>query len=106
MSRFEQRLRQDLSDPEFAAGYYEMDAEIKLIRALDAIRRHERLTITQIAKQSHMSRESASRLFNAQEPNPTLETLSNVLRAMKLQAEVTLRHVPEGEPPIRIKESA
>ena len=106
MSRFDQRLRQDMQDPAFAAGYYEQDVELKLVQALDAIRRNEKISNAQLAQHSGLSREAISRLFNAERPNPTLETLSELLRALHLQAEVTLRHVPEGTPPIRIKEPA
>lgn len=104
MSRFDQRLRQDLQDPDFAAGYYEQDAELELIRALDAIRRQERISNAQLAQHSGLSREAISRLFHTERPNPTLDTLTDLLRALHLQAEVTLRRVPEGTPPIRIKE--
>lgn len=106
MSRFNQRLRQDMEDPAFAVGYYEQDVELKLIQALDAFRRHERISNAQLAQHSGLSREAISRLFNAERPNPTLETLSELLRALHLQAEVTLRQVPEGTPPIHIKEPA
>lgn len=105
MSRFEQRLRQDLQDPEFAAGYYEQDVAMQLMRALDAYRRQERMSTTALAESSGMSRESISRLFHAEQPNPTLDTLTELLRALHLQAEVTLRRAPTGEPPIRIKET-
>lgn len=106
MSRFDQRLQQDLQDPEFAAGYYEQDVEIQLMRALDEYRRREQLSTTQLAERSGMSREAISRLFHAERPNPTLSTLTELLRALHLQAEVTLRHAASGEPPIRIKETA
>ncbi len=33
MSRFDQRVREALSDPEFAAGYWEADTEIENITA-------------------------------------------------------------------------
>ena len=53
-----------------------------------------------------MSREATSRLFHAEEPNPTLETLGRLLRALHLQAEVTVRPAPDGEqPPILIREA-
>jgi hypothetical protein len=36
MSRFSQRIRQALADPEFAAGYWEADAEIEQAIAVPA----------------------------------------------------------------------
>lgn len=50
--------------------------------------------------------QSCSRLFHADQPNPTPDTLAELLRALQLRAEVTLRRAPTGEPPIRIKETA
>lgn len=44
MNRFEQRLRKKLQNPEFAAGYQEMSAELELMEAIDEARRkHSRL---------------------------------------------------------------
>ena len=39
MSRFHQRLHEDLSDPEFAAAFYDMSVEIALLQVLEQARR-------------------------------------------------------------------
>lgn len=95
-----------MQNPEFAAGYWEQDAEIQFMRALDVIRQSEHMSMTQLARNAGKSRESLARLFNAENPNPTLDTITDLLRTLHLQAEVTLRRVPEGTPPLAIKEPA
>lgn len=39
MSRFHQRLREDLQDPEFAAAFNNMSAEIALLQVLEQARK-------------------------------------------------------------------
>ena len=38
MSRFHQRLREDLSDPEFAEAFYDMSVDIALLQVLEQAR--------------------------------------------------------------------
>lgn len=58
-----------------------------------------------VAGAQHMGRQRAtfSRLFNAARPNPTIETLTNLLRALGVTAEVRLRPSHEGEAQIKIE---
>lgn len=51
-------------------------------------------------------RTAISRLFNAARPNPTLETVTDLLRALGVTAEVRLRPSHEGEPPIKVETPA
>ncbi len=39
MSRFHQRLREDLKDPEFAAAFYDMSVDIALLQVLEQARK-------------------------------------------------------------------
>jgi hypothetical protein len=39
MSRFHQRLREDLNDPEFAEAFYDMSADIALLQVLEEARK-------------------------------------------------------------------
>lgn len=50
MSRFHQRLRQHMQNPEFAAGYQDMDSEIQLIQALDTLRERAHLSAEELAQ--------------------------------------------------------
>jgi transcriptional regulator with XRE-family HTH domain len=105
MSRFHQRLRQRLRDPEFAAGYEEMGSELQLVEALNLLREQANLSTEELAQRMGRQRTAVSRLFNASRANPTLDTLSDLLRALGVTAEIHLRPAEEGEPPIQIEMS-
>jgi transcriptional regulator with XRE-family HTH domain len=103
MSRYHQRRRKFLENAEIAAGYAEMDSELKLIEAIDAIREQEGVTIDELARRMDRHREAISRLMNAAYPNPTLDTFTSLLKALDLTAEIHLRRSVEGELPITVK---
>jgi len=102
MSRYQQRKRQRLANPQIAAGYWEMDAELRLIDALDRVRQHEHLTHEEVARRVGRHRAAISRLFNAEHPNPTLDTLAGILKAFHYTAEIRLRPSGEDEPPFTV----
>ena len=102
MSRYEQRKRELLKNPEIAAGYWEMDSELRLIEALNAVREHMNLTTEELARRMGRHREAISRLLNAEHPNPTLDTFSDLLKALGMTAEIHLRPAEGDEPPIRV----
>ena len=102
MSRFHQRLRQHMQNPEFAAGYQEMDSEIQLIQALDALREQAHLSTEELAQRMGRQRATVSRLLNADHPNPTLDTLTDMLVALGITAEVHLRPRQAGEAPFKV----
>jgi transcriptional regulator with XRE-family HTH domain len=106
MSRFHQRLQERLHDPEFAAGYQEMESELQLVPALDLLREQAHLSTGDLAARMGRQRAAISRLFNAARPNPTLETITDLLRALGVTAEVRLRPSHEGEPPIKVETPA
>lgn len=102
MSRFEQRKRELLKNPEIAAGYWEMDSELQLIEALNAVREQMHLTTEELARRMGRHREAVSRLFNAEHPNPTLDTFSDLLKALGITAEIHLRPSRGDEPAMRV----
>jgi transcriptional regulator with XRE-family HTH domain len=102
MNRYEQRRQKRLQNPEIAAGYREMAAELELMRALDEIRKQQKITKEALAAQMGKKREAVSRLFTADEINPTLDTLLELLSALKVTADITLRPSTEGEGPIKV----
>ena len=106
MSRYHQRRRKFLENVEIAAGYMEMDSELTLIEAIDAIREQEGVTIEELARRMDRHREAISRLLNAAYPNPTLDTFVQMLRALDLTAEIHLRRSHEGESPIKVRRDA
>ena len=102
MNRYEQRRQKLLQDEEVAAGYREMAAELELMSAIDMVRKQLNMSQEQLAKRMGKKREALSRLFSAEEINPTLETLVELLSALELTADITLRPSREGESPIKV----
>ncbi len=102
MSRFDQRLRKRMENPEFAAGYREMSAELALVRALDQAREQLQISKEELAARMGKHREVVSRLFNTPDANPTLDTLLELLTALGLTADITLRPSSEGEEPMKV----
>jgi len=81
-----------MQNPEFAAGYRATDAEMQLAWGLEAI--YER---------KHISKETlAERMGKKLEANPILETLIELLSALNITADITLREAKEGESPIHV----
>jgi len=102
MNRYEQRRNKFLQDPEVAEGYREMAAEFQFMQVIEAIRLKQQITKEDLAAQMGKKREAVSRLLTTQHPNPTLETVIELLSAMRLTADITLRRAKEGDPPLRI----
>lgn len=103
MNRFEQRLKKHMLNPEFATGYREMDAEITLIAALEQAREELHLSKEELATRMGRKRESVTRLLNDGGSNPTLETITELLSALGIVADIRLRRASEGEQPIHIE---
>jgi transcriptional regulator with XRE-family HTH domain len=102
MNRFEQRMRKRLQNPEIAAGFREQAAERELLRRLEEAREHLQISKEELATRMGRHREAVSRLLNATDVNPTLETLVELLMALGITADITLRLATEGEEPIRV----
>jgi transcriptional regulator with XRE-family HTH domain len=102
MNRFEQRLQKRLQNEEVAAGYREMAAELELMRTLDEVRKQLNLSQEQLAKRMGKKREAVTRLLSDDEVNPTLDTIIELLSALQLTADITLRRAREGEGPITV----
>jgi transcriptional regulator with XRE-family HTH domain len=102
MNRYEQRRRKLLQNEEVAAGYREMAAELELMRAIDKVRKQLDMSQEQLAARMGKKREAVSRLLSADDINPTLNTLIEILSALNLTADITLRQAQEGEGPIKV----
>ena len=102
MNRFEQRLRKQLQNEEIAAGYREMDAELELMHAIDRVCKHQHMSQEQLATLMGKKREAISRLLSSDDANPTLSTFIELLSALNLTADITLRQARQGESPIRV----
>ena len=102
MNRFEQRLQKRLQNEEFATGYREMDAELELMHAIDMVRKYQNMSQEELTTRMGKKREAVSRLLSSDKINPTLNTLIELLSALKLTADITLRQAREGEGPIKV----
>jgi len=102
MNRYEQRKQKRLMNPEIAEGYREMAAELQLMQAIEEIRIARHISKETLAKQMGKKRETLSRLLNDADSNPTLNTLIELLSALRITADITLRQSKEGEQPIKV----
>jgi transcriptional regulator with XRE-family HTH domain len=102
MDRYEQRRLKRLQNPEVMAGYREMAAEMELMRLLDEVRKEKHLTQEELAERIGRKREAISRLFSADDINPTIGTSIELLAALDLTADITLRPSKEGEGPMKV----
>jgi transcriptional regulator with XRE-family HTH domain len=102
MNRFEQRMYKRLQNPAIAAGFREQAAERELLRHLEEARKQLRISKEELATRMGRHSEAASRLLNATDASPTLETLVEILMALGMTADITLRLATDGEDPIRV----
>ncbi len=102
MNRYEQRRQKLLQNKEVAIGYQEMAAELELMHAIDDVRKQLHMSQEQLATRMGKKREAISRLLSADDINPTLNTLIELLLALNLTADITLRQAREGEGPIKV----
>lgn len=79
-----------------------MATEFQFMQTIEAIRRKQQITKEDLAAHMGKKRSAISRLLTAQNPNPTLETVIELLSAMRLTADITFRRAKEGDPPLRI----
>jgi transcriptional regulator with XRE-family HTH domain len=103
MSRFHQRLKVDLKDPEIAEAFYEMSVDIALLQVLEEARKALNVSEKELAERMGVQRSTVTRLFNASHPNPTLDTILEILRALGLQAEIKVSPASPEDAPIPIK---
>jgi transcriptional regulator with XRE-family HTH domain len=103
MSRYEQRRTAALRNPQIAAGYREMEAEMALLHVLDEARKSLHITQEELAQRMGKQRAVIARLLSSPEANPTIATLTEILQALGLKAEITLRPAAPDESPIEVK---
>lgn len=66
MSRFHQRLREDLRDPEFAEAFYDMSVDIALLQVLEQARKALNVSEKELAERMGVQRSTVTRLFKIQ----------------------------------------
>lgn len=89
---FDRYFEGRMEDPEFALSYKEARARIDaidhLIRKLDSARQAQGLSKAELARRVGVRPESIRRLFSASSPNPTVDTVIGVARALDLQVTI------------------
>jgi hypothetical protein len=94
------RLFDDFQGPEFAVAYWGADTQVKLVWALELVRRSEGMSVDELERRMEGQRTTFTQPVATARSNPTLETFIALLRALDVTAEVHLRPAREGEPPV------
>ena len=102
MTRYEQRKQKFLQDSEVAEGYQEMSAELQFMQAIEMMRAQQHISKENLAARTGKKREAISRLLIGHEASPTLGTILDLLSALNVTADITLRPSKEGEGPIKV----
>ena len=102
MNRFEQRLQKRLQNEEFAAGYREMAAELELMHAIEMLCKHRHMMQEKFAVHIEQKQEAVPHLLSVDDVNPMMHTFIELLHALNLTADITIRQAREGEGLIKI----
>jgi DNA-binding phage protein len=101
----ERYLASRLDDPEYRVAHEDardrIDRIDSVIRALDARREELDLSKAELARRAGVQPEAIRRLFSAERPNPTLNTLVALADALELELLPTPR--PSKRPPTRAR---
>lgn len=102
MNRFEQRLHRRLQHSEIATSFRGQIVERELLQRLEEAREQVHISKEELATRMGKHREVGSRLLQAPDANPTLETLVELLMALGITADITLRLATGGEGPLKV----
>ena len=80
--RFRDRLKKDLTDPEFRQAFDEEEVFTSLAIQIARIRQKEGLSQTDLAKRLHTSQQTVSRLEDAHNKSYSLNTLVKLAEAL------------------------
>lgn len=89
--RFEDRLREELKDPEFKKHYEAYDLPVRLAMQIAQIRQRKKMTQAQLAKKIGVRQQFVARLENSYETVPSLRTLQKVADALDRHLYVDFR---------------
>ncbi|MGH9248975.1 MAG: helix-turn-helix domain-containing protein [Acidimicrobiales bacterium] len=106
----ERYLAGRLRDPEYRQAYSRARKRIeqvdRVIRALDERREQLELSKAELARRAEMPPEAVRRLFSAERPNPTLQTLASIAEALGLELLPPKQRVDSADRTIRAPSGA
>jgi len=102
VNRYEQRRLKRLQNPEFAAGYRAMEAELQLVHAIEVVCEHQHVSQEALAERMETKQEFVSQMFSFEERSSAIGTLIELFSALNITAGITLRPTKEGEGPIHV----
>jgi len=105
MSRYEQRKRQRLANPDVLAGYQEADAELALLEAIDDARIAMGLSQAELAVLLGRSQSAVSQFFGGNY-SVSVEAIAGYLHALGLQARIQIVKAGEGDPSLVVDAEA
>ncbi|HEY2518401.1 MAG TPA: helix-turn-helix transcriptional regulator [Polyangiaceae bacterium] len=83
---FDKFFDEQMNSSEFARAYDDARAEIdtidRFMRELDALREEQKLSKAALARAAGMKPDMVRRLFTAEHPNPTLDTVVRLMTAL------------------------
>lgn len=110
---FEEFLDEQLADPEFKAGFERKLAKVKsiarVLRAIEDVREQENVPKAEVARRIQRHPSAVSRLLSGDGPNPTLDTLVDLVDALGLELDLRIKRQParpkSGYSPLRVHAS-
>lgn len=102
MNKYEQRRLKRLQNPEFAAGYRAMEAELQLVHAIEAVTEHQHVSREDLAEDIGSMQEFVAQIFSFEERSSAIGNLIELFSALNITADITLRQAKEGESPIHV----
>lgn len=102
-ARFEQRKAAALRNPNVAAGYAEMDAELRLLEAINHAREALGVNQTDLADKLGKTQSAVSQFFSGSY-SVTLDAVTACLKALHLQARVEIVRAEEDEPALVVSD--
>lgn len=105
MSRYEQRRRQRLENPDVLAGYREADAELELLAAINRARATLGVSQTDLAESLGRSQSAVSQFLGGNY-SVSVEAIADYLHALGLQARIQIVQANEGDPSLVVDSGA
>jgi DNA-binding phage protein len=100
---FDEFLNEQLSDPEFKAGFERKLAKVKsiaeVLHVLESVREDEKVAKAEVARRMDRKPEAVSRLLRGEGSNPTLDTLVDLVDALGLELDIRIKRQPKRAKP-------